>query len=235
MPPEHIVASDAAGSAGMLAVDISDPTLPRVMDAPAGGGSAFRVLADGDLVIVRDAYKIRILDGSTPALLPLGEWPDPAGLGVAAQDSLLILGGNDHLVILSIADPSAPTILSDTQMDINGMELGIAGNVLYDLRAAELVLVDISDPRHPVRRGVYSRDGDIFGFLAPADGYAIISSDFAGLEVVDTSDPARPVLAGTYQTLSAVVDVAVLDDYLVAATGSGLLVLRISFPYAHRR
>ena len=93
-----------------------------------------------------------------------------------------------------------------------------------------LLIVDVTDPRHPVAAGTYDTSGSARG-VAAAGGYAYVADDFRGLEIFAVDNPEAPLLVGAYDTPGRAVDVAVGGGFAyVADLNRGVQILDVHNP-----
>lgn len=119
----------------------------------------------------------------------------------------------------------------------------VVGNLAYvSTSAADLVILDVSDPLHPTRLGQYAGRGS-GGPVAVHGDRAYIAAGPAGLEIVDVSDPAQPRELGRFlpsdppveradpERLTGAMDVLIDGAYaFVAWADDGLYAVDVSDP-----
>ncbi len=192
----------AAGSAGLVVVDVatrSTPVVAGAVDTPGNGNDVKVVgtrayLADG-------AGGLRIFDLSDPA--------SPALLGAAATagaaKDLAVQGGRVYvavgpagLEIFDVSDPTSPALLGavDTPGDAKGVDvsspaLGLA--VVAD-GGLGIRVIDVASPQSPAIVGDLDT-GDARDVAL--DGSFAFVADFTGsFTAVDLSDPTTPLAVG---------------------------------------
>ncbi len=128
----------------------------------------------------------------------------------------------DDLNIISVADPTAPLILSS--FATGGSDIAVADGYAYlALGAAGLDIIDVRAPLAPTRAGAYTDLEWVLGVEAVGD-YVYLAGSDAGVVVLDVSVPAVPQLVshlsptpGYYYAAGTVQDVVVNGDYAYAA------------------
>ncbi|BAQ66309.1 alpha/beta fold hydrolase [Geminocystis sp. NIES-3709] len=137
-------------------------------------------------------------------------------------------GYDGGLVILNIANPSAPTILGSYNTGYV-LDVEVLGDLAFVIDRDALVILNIADPSPPTRLGSYfgrAHDVEVVGdraFVAGRDG----------LVILDIANPSAPTILGSYDTGYAFLDVKVVDDQAFVATGYGdLVILDIANPSA---
>lgn len=160
------------GNQSFFAVDVSDPEQPvEIAYYPLGSDGLGKPGTEGeDLEIIGQvAY---IVGGSFLLLLDLSDFgqlepvatPPFSGNDLTGEDSLLVVGtGNvirkTGLFILSVADPTAPVLLS--QIPQQSLDMDLSDGLLY--LAAErngLLIFDLSVPTAPRLLGGYATSAE---------------------------------------------------------------------------
>jgi len=114
------------------------------------------------------------------------------------------------------APPSAANQVIESVGSMGGWIEAVVtqGNFAYTGEGANLTVLDISDPSHPLPVGkVMLRNQP--EHLAVSDSLVLCAFERGGLQIVDVSDPAKPIVVGDYKTEKA---------YRVALNGSLALV-----------
>ena len=192
----------AAGGAGLVAVDISDPTAPREAGRSQWGGLALGVTltnglafvasgADGLLVLSLENPGNPVLLGRTVAL-PSG------GLarGVTVRGGYAyVASGSLGLQIADISVPANPRWLGGLATGGDAVRVSLSGDMaIVSAGIGGVVLVDISNPAAPVKLGSFATDGQVLGTalardqLYVADDSRLLIMAIAGL----TSGPNLP-------------------------------------------
>ncbi len=241
----------AAGSMGLVAVDVRDPQAPRsagrlplpglALDLDLVGGYAFVAASDAGVRVVD------IADPSRPREVATIEADGPRHLVACQVDAvgelLAILdcgpggfdSGNEPGVwLVDIADPAQPRVLSRTPVR-NSDRLAIAGNLVLVVADRNLIALDVTDPAQPREAGrlyVGARLGD----MTARDGLAVLlwsDSDADRLATIDTRHPeAMTVLATADVPLAPSAVSLVGDDALVAGNvpGAAMHVVDVADP-----
>jgi hypothetical protein len=118
--------------------------------------------------------------------------------------------------------------LGDVEIPGNAQRVDVSGNYAYVTANEDgLVVVDVSDPAHPMIAGSVDTPGYCTG-VEVRDGFAFVAAE--GLQVIDVSDPANPLLAAVGGSAYSY-DVALLGDFAyMAASWSGLRIVDVSDP-----
>jgi hypothetical protein len=107
-------------------------------------------------------------------------------------------------------------------------EIVLSGNYAYISGKKGLQIVDISDPLHPITKGLYETLDYAEG-LVIFENYAYVAARSSGLQIIDISDPLNPTLEGSYGTPYFSRGIAFLDDYAYMADWNlGLRIINVS-------
>jgi putative cell wall-binding protein len=193
----------AAGAAGLLVYDLSDPVSPTL----AG------------------TFK-------DPLLAPMNEGPDTdfGGVHAVAADGSRVFIGTDggHVLSLDTNDPSQITELTRTDVCGTVSALSLDGDRLWAGSENEVVQIDATDPTDLFQVGDGVWTGSTVTSLKGAGSYAFTGTD-AGFHLFDFSDGANPYEAmafGRDQFPIGGADVRG-DVAYVAATDAGFYALRV--------
>ena len=230
------------GAAGVRAVDISDPLQPTPQGLVQLGGLVKDVAIDGDLLVAaRGLDGIRVIDASS-ALAPkeLGAlYAQDFGMDARAvamrAGHAFVAVGNDGLAVVSLADPSAPELVSTTGAgDYMLSDVSVAGTLLFGadyFRINSVPIVQTVQPATPIFASVieFSQFDDSNGAWIDADEQmvALVTTDsklYIGQynQLVDSLGvapsceillPANPSVAYEGQVLPVTVDA--VDDVFV--------------------
>ncbi|HOX01930.1 MAG TPA: leucine-rich repeat protein [Verrucomicrobiota bacterium] len=183
--------------------------------------------------------------------LPLGyQWrKDGADLVGATNQSLALTNvrsvdfGN-YDVIVSNSAGQATSQVARLSLAVNPVLAGqwpgyargsastviVTNNIAYiAAESGGLIIMDVSDPAHPVRVGGCDTGADACD-VAVSGNHAYVA-DWDGLQVIDVSDPANPVRVGGYYTSGWAEGVAVSGQYAyVADDEAGLQVIDVNDP-----
>ena len=201
------------GGAGLLVIDISDPTNPVTIGSYETSGNAFDVhVSENYAYVAAGQAGLQIIDISDPR--------SPAFAGS-----------------LDIAGSTVKNInVSGSQDDITGSvyRVYVDGDYAYLVGEPGLFVINISDPASPVLSGYHDTRGVVPSRL-PGDnrdyiyieefnvyvagGYAYVT-DMEGLLLIDVSNPANPAFVGTVQTPGEALSLHVADDYAYVTTWS---------------
>ncbi len=229
-----------ASLAGLFILDVTDPVAPQKVSFFDTPGLCWGVALSGTYAYVSDVFYrdlagapesvgLRVLDVSNPAA-PLeksfnheigGVWANPFILG----DYLYTSG----LEIASLANPTAPTLLSELPVLMNEGDTAVvvADHHAYIAAGDQgLRIIDIADPKAPVEIGAFNPPSAWLSDIELVDNLAYIAG--GDLYIVDVSDPHNPVSVAVFDTPGSVNGISVVGDYLYVADGNaGLTILKV--------
>lgn len=207
----------AAGSAGLLVVDVDDPT--RLVEVGRRGlRAASRVAITGKHAYVVDrASGLHAFDISDPTSpTELGSLPGVDGAIAVEGSYVYAIGGGSQerrggLRIVDVADPAHPVEVGTQLLPTFASAVGVAGHHAFvAAHSAGLRIVDVASPSRPRPVGAYIPPGHVAD-VAVLGGRAYVSDgwDGIGLHVLDVGDPSRPTKIGFYETAGYAGSVAV--------------------------
>ncbi|MBE0566614.1 MAG: hypothetical protein IH621_11680, partial [Krumholzibacteria bacterium] len=177
----------------------------------------------GTVYLARNASGLVVLQpatGTGPALVHPAAWFGP----LAASDSLLVTGAGGTLRIYGLADPALPAYLGELDFGDYVRKVSVAGShALVSLAAAQLVLVDLSDPTSPQE---VARDPDnvVFrssGAVAWADSFGLDYHSDGLLRIVQPGAGAHLETVGAVANLGEGRSLALQGPVLYALSGEG--------------
>ncbi|MFZ1550893.1 MAG: hypothetical protein WAV53_05790, partial [Anaerolineae bacterium] len=111
------------------------------------------------------------------------------------------------------------------------MAVDVQGSYAYVGSSSWLVILDVSDPAHPVRIGQSPALPGMVWAVHVLGGLAYVAAGSAGLQVIDVSNPVMPFLRGAYDTPRFAEGVSVAGSLAYVADGSGgLQIIAVSDP-----
>lgn len=188
-------------------VDISDPHRPLLVGPFATGDDPEKIIVVGDYLYLGTwDLQLRIFDVSIP------HQPVQVGMvetGISCRDLtanggyLFVLG--HQLGILSLANPTLPTVLCSLELPSNGYAMDIDGNLayigMYDLG---LQILDIATPCDPVALGFLPFSSSPNQVWAEGDvAYMASRYSDAALISVDITDPQSPAIIQAFEFLTS--------------------------------
>jgi hypothetical protein len=249
----------AAGPAGLVGVDVTDPTQPAIVShLPAGLAGEPATAADlafsGGLVFVAETFerwdgspraRLRVIDISVPrSPADVGVW-ESQQYGHAGR--VAVAGGLAALIESDWESGPGPTSLIDVsassgaakvgQIEARGYDLAISGATLFNVGDGGFAVYNISDPAHPILAAGVST-GRFHSAVAVNSGLLVVGGTrpyYQGIPfgawLYDISPPWLPTEIGFVETPAPVAGLAAGGGRVLAAAGrAGLRVIDISDP-----
>ena len=233
------IAYIAASDAGLLLVDVSDPTSPMIVGRVDTPSTALQVAVVGDIALLADHDSgLRLVDiGDPNAPRELSSLNlEGTAREIAAIGDTVYVWANFQIKIIDISRPLEPTVIGSFLPDTWVNDMTIHQDLAYIATDYEgLKIFDASEPREPVLLGEHNPYSSTYSavavhndrvFLGVEDGI-----DFSGdvaLNTVNVSDPTNPV-GTSYLSIglfgNSIRSLTVHGDLLLAAAeGDGLRV-----------
>lgn len=136
--------------------------------------------------------RVGLLDASGPHIVAVVPTPGSAQ-DVAVEGDLAYVADGNGLVVVDVADPSRPRVLSRLPLDDASRVVGL-GQVVLVGGSRTLSVIDLSSPSLPVLAATLDLGPASFWGLEAVDGYAYAFSR-PELLVIDVRDPRAPFVA----------------------------------------
>lgn len=222
----------AAGqTGGVWAMDVADPTQPRMLGIEPGILEVINMVADGEhrVHLARGNLTMTSLDFAdprSPQALGCAVFEDGAGVwDIVVNGNMAYLAMNEHgLRALDLSDPMAPVIRSEL-LAIDGRPLFVtavaqSGGMVLAADGPRLRVIDWRDPDRPLPLTTLDLpDEDVKALSVRGRTAFLATQSFSDsrllLHRVDLADPRQPVLAQT-------IDLGILEDGLGAPDGYAL-------------
>lgn len=175
----------------------SAPTLPRFVTPPplASCEGTTDLFARGTTLYFLGSPHLILTDVTVP---DAADCPVSIELGGLLRDLYVLDGyayvvGPDHLYVVGVSNPLAPTLVADLEIPAAnpGRVFASGHTVLVADGGPSVVLVDVSEPAHPTVGAVLELPGPALD-VAAAGGYAYLAVDYDGMAIVDVHDPSQP-------------------------------------------
>ena len=107
--------------------------------------------------------------------------------------------------------------------------LDVVGGTAYIGQGPRLIVLDVSDPTHPIEIGRSEVLPDQIVDLVVQDGFAYAASVLHGVQILSVEDPSNPTRVGAATIASRTEGVSVVGDTLYAANGyNGLSIITVA-------
>ena len=226
---------------GLLVVSRTEPDLPIVgagVPAQGVGRRCQHVALDGDIAVVTnrgDEYS------PTPhvTLFDVSDGWFPAEIGSVASsgesfEGVEVLAPGVYAVGLhgegvAVLERSGSTLTEIARVtDIhNAWDLELAGSVLYVAEDSGVAVVDVGDPRAPVKLASIALPGTT-KHLEHSEGALVAASGASGFHVLDASTPSSPQLLGSVDTPGSVLMTSLVGTALFVADWNDVRVYDIA-------
>jgi hypothetical protein len=231
----YVANGESSSGKSVWIIDFSNPLRPRRSAVAPAGFAPQVVRVQGDLLFVAPSggegpYIFDIKDKTRPQLLTVVR---PAGKvrSLAVRGRYLYVPYQEEgLKIFDISHPSDPPLVGQVPLPLRDYISGIAVDArgfVYLTDYGELLAVNATDPRHPVKTAELTAEKPLAPSIALEGGHLFIPMD-GGLAVYSVTDPARPRRVGRYQSPSLARGG---DASKVAVHGDRALLTAVPAPY----
>ncbi len=226
---------------GMIMIDVSDPTNPQKLGSYYDVGLPWAVDVDKDIAYIanfdRGLEIVNVSDPSTPIRLYHYESNLPFSDVQLVGDILYLADWYNGMRILNVSNPLNPTLLSLFTLSGVCVFAEIVGTRAYLMDHYNdytgLVVVDISDPFHPLYLGEYAPSGVDFWDPIVKDDIMYVGDHSGGTKcfhILDVSNPSQIQELGLY-TKGSMTSFAIEESILFSANyEQGLEIYDISDP-----
>jgi hypothetical protein len=221
-------------------VDISDPTLPKLVSTIGLISEGMDVFVDGDYAYVALGsfgngifQVVNVSDPEAPFIVGTYSW-GYGSAGVIEHEDIAYLADEFGLITLDVTYPNGLTLISELSIGVDDpTSVRLKKNIIYmtgesPAGVGTLYTVDMTVPSVPNLLNIYNmpeanaRDIWILG------NYGFVANDVAGLRTMDLSDPNNPVTLDIYDTSDTALDLAVADHYLYLAGSSSVYMFTLN-------
>jgi hypothetical protein len=190
-------------SVGLLVVDVSDPAQPAtIRELPEFTGTRSLATVGARGYVAHDD-QLTILDLTIPAEpLPVGSLvlPDPAVDLVVQGDLVLAAAGGSGLLVVDVADPTAPVLMAARPAQRHAYGLGAAEGYAYVVGSGFCDVFDLEDPSDPTVVGSVDPHVTFVRDALVVDRTLYVGAMSAGMQVYTLADPASPRYLGSVST-----------------------------------
>jgi len=219
----------AQGDSGLRVIDVSDPEHPNEIGAYQTEGFANNIAVYDDLAYVTDD-DLQIIDVSDPTNpRRVGMYNTRYANSVTVCGDLAYVTGYDNgLRIVDVSNPARPREIGHYGYGsplMNLEDVVVLDNLAYIANWVNLLVVDVSDPRHPETVSSYENRGGICDVSIYNDLiYLAISHN--GIEILDVSNLDSIVQVGYYNTPSRAKEITLSNELIYVADGTNLGIYR---------
>ena len=225
-----------------FAIDVSDPSLPVILDGLALG-QLVTVAAGGDFVYVTEEYTpwVTVIDASAPNdLQVLGQanigWDSFSGLAitemvVSGASAYMVHGFYPAMQTYSLGSPCGPEPVANLATPGTAEAVIVRENLAYVADGSGgLQIIDVTDPLNPFSSGALATAGYAHDLVLSGD-LAYVADGEQGLRIIDIANPTAPQSLGSTLTAFSARAVAFGDSVVyVADADSGFTVVDVKIP-----
>jgi hypothetical protein len=202
---------------GIIALDISDPTNPFVVesidiDFPI---SIADIAIYNGFLYIADTVGIRVINISDPYNLSEVEFFEMARMLndiVISEGYAFVSEANQGLRIIDLSDPNNLEEIGSYDTGIRVEEITIEGDYAYVSADHDgFQIIDISDLTNPVQIGLYGGYGGVRD-LEINNGYLYLAAGAENLLILDVTDPTNPEEVGVYETEEGIFHITINND-----------------------
>lgn len=204
----------ADGTAGLLILDVSEPTAPAFVGATDTPGTATGLVIENGRAFIADGTGgLQIIDVTNPAMPEIvGTFStsEPAlGLSVVSGVAYLV-AGLDGMLTIDVSDPANPALLGTYDTAGTATSVAYARGIAYIADAeGGLVILDVSNPTAPTLLG-QSAAAQVHDVIVEGD--VAYTATGSGLAVFDVSRPASPALLALSDEIGGGNDITIADN-----------------------
>lgn len=222
---------------GIRAIEISDPTQPKIVDSlynnfDNDNGSGSSIASVNGRLCTASNSGLWIADATRPDSLNSISFFIAGGdgpLDIALEDQYAYIAvGVAGLAVLDISNPNVPVRVVSVDLHGEAYSIAVENNYAYIVGRDALWSVDISVPQSPEVTNYSPMGGPPIDIIVKGNRGYVVQYD-SGIVIFDLSNPAAPTRIGFYQVTAN--RIAVQDSFLyVAAGGDGLIILDVGDP-----
>ncbi len=128
------------------------------------------------------------------------------------------------LVVYDVTNPAQITEVGNYPSSWPSWFIVVEGNLAYLSGLNGFLVLDVSDPAHPVLKGQSNLSDHASGSLTVSGTTVYTSSRSSGVKIFETTSLGNPVLLKTIDTPNYAWSTAVTDRHIIVADGSSLLI-----------
>jgi hypothetical protein len=241
----------AGGDTGLHVLDVSNPITLTEISVYDPQTSVRGVALAGHYAYVATSAGLSVLDISNPITPTEVGFHDTAGQfldKVAEADGYVYATYRSGLRVIDVSSPTAPAEVGVYPIDVYPLgrpyDVVTTGRYAYtfwqscwswDSCDSAVDIIDIQDPTHPAKVGLYSASADgVIAAITASDRYLCAAHTVTGLCIVDVSQPTAPAALECHLTPGGDEEVVAADGIIYVAGRGGLFVLQEGFSISGR-
>ena len=226
LDPARRLAYVAAGTAGLLVVDVTDPSAPAVRSSVTPAGTTVAVAVNGPVAVVARRGSgsagisvVDVADSLAPILRGnLNTLPDPRAVAIQGTVAY-VADAFSGLALINIGDPAAPALIGSPS-GFSALDLDLSGTrLLVGTKDVGLQIFDVSNPA--LANGTSFLMPAVYGVAQLGQTGVALLGD-GGALAIDLRNTAIPGVRGLIQVPGFARDAFWVGDTLLVAAGLGL-------------
>ena len=220
---------------GLYIVDLNADSGPAVISVYAPLMNPYQVKVKGDYAYVIDLidsslYVVDISNPSEPIIVnTLDTNSAIADIDIEGEYAYLAVG-ETGLIIVNIGDPTLPLVEVTYDTGGTAQQIDVSGNLAYIANDYDLLIVDVSNPQHPVDVASYDFVPSLLMGVYVHDEY-VFAIDQTSVRVLDCSDPNAIQETSSYELPNGIDAICFEQGYLYAVgQSSGLRIIDMRDP-----
>ncbi|UCG43724.1 MAG: T9SS type A sorting domain-containing protein [candidate division WOR-3 bacterium] len=221
---------------GLVVMDLHDVNAITEVWSGYKAGLSLDISVDaGRAYVANDLSGLQIVDVDDPSKpRTLGLYDvvgSKATFSATARDSFAFMGmtaqpSRRHLLVLSVIDPSQPTLVAQESCHNWPQDMVLSDSLLYVAQAYFFHVFNVARPREPVLVGSCNLPGTPLKLVL---GDTVAYAATYGVQCVNVADPNTPFVAGAYGSRVSGMDI--VDTILYGAGPyTGLIALSMANP-----
>ena len=227
---------------GVLVVDITDKTAPRIISLVtlSGSNQPWRATLSGSYLYVgsADDNRLSVLDVSNPVKPVITGSYSPGAHESNSVSSVAVKGDyayvaeyHDGVRVIDVSNPAKPVEVSRL-MGMDASDIKILGNYAYlSVRYQGFDIIDISNPKNIK---IIGKATDVPAYeegIYPTQDYTFIALESEGFGIYDTSTVTDPVTLSRINVIGGSDSLAIHDNFLyIGGHNDGIWIVDITNP-----
>jgi len=212
---------------GIFVYDVSNPESPDVVETYGTVGYTGNIDVVDDICYLTSLGGFRVIDVSLPEEARLiGDLLDLGGAAdLHVSDSIAYYLSGTGLTLIDVMDPSMPSVLSNTEMNLN-FSVEANNGYAYVSSYSSIRIVDVDPPETAYQVATYM---DFYGYKVRAidihGNTLYIATENGVFNIVDVTDPVNPWRMNSINITERAWDMQYHNGYCFIANFNGTMVV----------